>query len=124
MKAIVHVALLLSAVSSAGFACAADSPSDGIDLNALKPKSQSSTAGNVIGGSSSSANQKTTGTPGATTNTTPAGIGSSIKSPLGAKGGIGPVGAPGTNKPAQSAQEDTTSSSNDVQVKMPSNFKK
>ena len=110
----------------------AQAPSDGIDLGALKPKTPSQSTqgavGNVIGGSStqnsSQKNANTIGTATTATAATPGGIGSSIKNPLAPKTGIGVVGGPAANNKGSQPTQDDASLTTDVQVKMPSNYKK
>jgi hypothetical protein len=94
---------------------------DGIDLGSTKAKQQSTTPGNVIGGPATQGGNQKAGQPPATS-AAPAGIGSGVKNPLGTKTGIGVVGAPGTNPKAGAPAQEDAASSNDLQIKLPSNY--
>ena len=98
----------------------AQAPTQSLDLDAVKPKSAAATiTGNLIGGPQQATNQKTAAA-GATNGSTPGGIGSTVKNPLGTKTGIGVIGGPGSSS-ANTAQadKDAAASSTDVQVKIP-----
>ena len=118
-------ASLVIAAAVTARAAAGDTPASGLDLGAIKPKSDTNSATNPAGilpvGQSPLSKQKaatgTTATGGAGTT----GAGTAIKSPLGTKGVLG---GPATGvETAQPAQDDAASS-NDVVVKLPSNVKK
>ena len=122
--------LLTAALAACVSLALAQAPSPGIDLGNLTPKTPSQkAAADGAAAPSSTTGVKSGGLPGstvgtpATTGTTPQGT--ATKGAL-SKTGIGVVGVPGAGgaKTTPAATEDTASSSTDVQVKMPSNFKK
>lgn len=106
----------------------AQAPSTGIDLGSLTPKTPSQKAAADANAATAQSNQKT-GVVGSTLSSPgtgqPVGQGTSAKGAL-SKSGLGVVGGPGSGnaKSAPVAAEDTTSSSTDVQVKLPSSYKK
>jgi hypothetical protein len=120
--------LLLAAAAGCASAALAQTPSTGIDLGSLTPKTPSHKAA-ADAATTSPPGVKSSGLPGSTVGTpatTPTATqGAATKGAL-SKSGIGVVGIPGSGsaKSTPAATEDTTSSSTDVQVKMPSNFKK
>ena len=120
--------LLTAAVAACASFALAQAPSSGLDLGNLTPKTPSQKAAADAAATTSSPGVKSSGLPGSTvgapaTTTTPQGP--ATKGAL-SKTGIGVVGVPGAGgaKSSPAATEDTSSSSTDVQVKMPSNFKK
>ena len=119
--------LLLAAAAGCASVALAQTPSTGIDLGSLTPKTPSHKAA-ADAATTSPPGVKSSGLPGsaigtpATTQT--ATQGATNKGAL-SKSGIGVVGLPGAGaRSTPAATEDTTSSGTDVQVKMPSNFKK
>jgi hypothetical protein len=108
--------LILAAPAVCG--AAIDSPPGSLDLGAIKPGSASAPSTVAPIGQSPLLKPRT-----ATDNAaTSPGVGTSIKSSIGVKSGLGaPV--TGNSKPAQSTTEDQASG-NDVVVKMPSNMRK
>jgi hypothetical protein len=121
--------LLIAAAAACASVALAQTPSTGIDLGSLTPKTPSQKAAADAAGTTSSTGVKSSGLPGSTigtpATTQTATPGAATKGAL-SKSGIGVVGipGPGSAKSTPAATEDTTSPSTDVQVKMPSNFKK
>jgi hypothetical protein len=126
MNAIIRARIALTVMSIAGIALCirngiAQPAPDGIDLGAIKPKTQSPAGGNVVG-APTTANQKSAIGQGNAATTAPATTGSAAKGPLGTKTGIGVVGLPGSGAAAAKAPAEEAASSTDVQIKMPSNY--
>jgi hypothetical protein len=149
VKPTLRLSIVITALSTAGFvlAAAGDPPTDGIDLGAMKLKPRSSApVGNVVGAAAPAQTliPKPGGTPGSTTptavggsapaqnasqntaapsntaSTNQSGIGNIVTSPIGTKKAIDILASPASSKPAQAPEERST----DVQVKMPSMFRK
>ena len=117
---------ILIGAAACSFAAAGDPPATGLDLGALKPKSDAGTTGGTASAPGSlmpfgsplskpkpAVDQNVVGAP------VKSGVGTAIKSPLGTKGVLGGPASPGA--PGLPAADDTSSS--DVVVKMP-NMKK
>ena len=128
MTASILRALSAAAVLFCASPAFAQAPSSGIDLGNLTPKTPSQKAA-ADAAAATTPGVKSGGVPGTTvgaaaTSSTPA-PGTAAKGTL-SKSGIGVVGLPGSGagKAAPAATEDTAASSTDVQVKMPSSFKK
>jgi len=123
-RILIAAASLLIGASAMVRAAAGDPPPSSLDLGAAKPKAKPDTGSVAVTGGIAPIGQTPlskqkaaaeAGTPGAAGN---AGVGTTVKSPLGTKGVLGAPVAGG--KPAQ----DDAASSGDVVVKMPSNVKK
>jgi hypothetical protein len=130
VKPILRCAAALAAIvtGAAAWAAAGDPPSPSMDLDAVKPKTATSSAATTpattVGtiGSGFGMTQKAA-SPGEATSGTPAGGGAIGIKPAMSKGVIG-AGLPGA-KPAQSAADaGSTDTGNDLVIKMPSNAKK
>ena len=120
---IIATSLLLAVAASLAQAAPGDPPASSMDLGAIKPKSDTTSASTPGGiqpiGQSMLSKQKAAADAANATAPVKTGMGTGIPSPLGAKGVLG-----GSSAAGASAQQDTAPSSNDVVVKMPSNMKK
>jgi hypothetical protein len=149
VKTTLRLNIAIAALSTAGFGLAApgDPPTDGIDLGSMKLKPRvAAPAANVVGAAAPAPSliPRPAGTPVSTTptvvggtapvqsapqntaapsntaSTTQSGIGTIVTAPIGSKKAIDILAAPVSSKPAQATEDKSA----DVQVKMPSMFRK
>jgi hypothetical protein len=149
VKTTLRLNIAITALSTAGFGLAApgDPPTDGIDLGSMKLKPRvAAPAANVVGAPAPAPSliPRPAGTPGITTptviggtapvqsatqntaapsntaSTTQSGVGTIVTAPIGSRKAIDILAPPASSKPAQATEDKST----DVQVKMPSMFRK